>query len=136
MAAGERAGVPTAVWVTAGFFALGGLLHLAATIHDLPRPLALWPLWGAAGRALLNALLAWGLWRRIALCRSIAMVYCLAVLITDGVVLGLAFGHAPVRFPDAVVWESLYEVPSCALLFPFLRSPRASALFPRPLIGG
>jgi hypothetical protein len=133
---GERQGVPTGVWATAGFFALGGLLHLAAAVHGLPRPLAFWPLWGAVGRALLSALLAWGLWRRIALCRSIAMVYCLAVLTTDAVVLGLAFAHAPVRFPDSVVWESLYEVPSCALLFPYLRSSRASALFPRPLFGG
>jgi hypothetical protein len=83
----------------------------------------------------LSLLLAWGLWRRIALCRSIALVYCLAVLTTDAVVLGLAFAHAPVQFPDSIVWESLYEVPSCALLFPYLRSSRASALFARPLIG-
>jgi hypothetical protein len=131
----ERRAVPAGVWITAGFFAAGGLLHLGATLHELPRPLALWAVWGAVGRALLNLLLAWGLWRRIALCRSIAMVYCLAVLTTDAVVLGLAFAHAPVRFPDSIVWESLYEVPSCALLLPYLRSSRASALFPRPLIG-
>ncbi len=131
-----RAPVPTGVWITAGFFAAGGALHLGAALHDLPHPLAFWSLWGAVGRALLNLLLAWGLWRRIALCRSIAMVYCLAVLTTDAIVLGMAFAHAPVRFPDSVVWESLYEVPSCALLFPYLRSARASALFPRPLIGG
>jgi hypothetical protein len=124
------------VWVTSGFFAVSAVLSFAMTLHDLPRPLVLWTLWGAAGRALLNLLLAWGLWRRIALCRSVAMVYCLAVLATDVVVLGLAFAHAPVRFPDSIVWESLYEVPSCALLFPYLRSPRASVLFPRPLIGG
>jgi hypothetical protein len=130
----RRGSVPTGVWITAGFFVAGGLLHLGAALHDLPRPLALWALWGALGRALLSLLLAWGLWRRIALCRSIAMVYCLAVLTTDAIVLGLAFARAPVRFPDWVVWESLYEVPSCALLFPYLRSPRASALFPKPLI--
>ena len=131
-----RHGVPSGVWITAGFFAAGGLLHLGAALYELPRPLALWALWGAAGRALLNLLLAWGLWRRIAVCRSIAMVYCLAVLTTDAVVLGLAFAHAPLSFPESLVWESLYEVPSCALLFPYLRSPRASTLFPRPLIGG
>jgi hypothetical protein len=132
----DRQEVPTGVWVTAAFFAAGGLLHLGVTLHDLPRPLALWAVWGAVGRALLNVLLAWGLWRRIALCRSVAMVYCLAVLTTDLVLLGLAFARAPVRFPDSVVWESLYEVPSCALLLPYLRSSRAAALFPRPLIGG
>ena len=132
----DRQAVPTGVWVTAGFFAAGGVLHLGVALHDLPRPLALWAVWGAVGRALLSMLLAWGLWRRIALCRSVAMVYCLAVLTTDLVVLGLAFARAPVRFPDAVVWESLYEVPSCALLLPYLRSSRAAALFPRSLIGG
>jgi hypothetical protein len=135
MAMDERGGVPAGVWWTAGFFAAGGVLHLVVTLHDLPRPLAWWAVWGAVGRTLLNLLLAWGLWRRIALCRSIAMVYCLVVLTTDAVVLGLAFAHAPLRFPDSIVWESFYEVPSCALLFPYLRSPRASALFPRPLIG-
>ena len=62
------------------------------------------------------------------------MVYCLAVLTTDAIVLAMAFAHAPVPFPDSIVWESFYEVPSCALLFPYLRSARASALFPRPLI--
>jgi hypothetical protein len=133
---GERHGVPAGVWVSSGFFALGGLLQLLGALHDMPRPVAFWPLWGAVGRVLLSWLLAWGLWRRIALCRSIAMVYCLAVVVTDAVVLAMAFAHAPVRFPDAVVWESLYEVPSCLLLFPYLRSPRASALFPRPLFGG
>ena len=49
--------------------------------------------------------------------------------------ISVAKGSAPVRFPDSIVWESLYEVPSCALLLPYLRSSRASALFPRPLIG-
>src|SRR5215470_12495190 len=131
----ERPRVPAGVWITAGCFATGGLLNLGITLHELPRPLVLWELWGAAGRMLLNLLLAWGLWRRIALCRSVAMVYCLAVLTTDAFVLGMAYAHAPVRFPESVIWESLYEVPSCVLLFPYLRSPRASALFPRPLFG-
>lgn len=131
-----RSPVPAGVWIAAGFFAAGGALHLGAALHDLPRPPGLWALWDAVGCALLNVLLAWGLWRRIALCRSIAMVYCLAVLTTYVVVLGLALSHAPVLFPDSIVWESLFEVPSCALLLPYLRSARASALFPRPLIGG
>jgi hypothetical protein len=128
--------VPTGVWATTGFFVGAGLLGLAIRLNEMPRPLALWGLWGAIGRALLSLLLAWGLWRRMAVCRSVAMVYCLAVLTTDLVVLGMAFAHAPVSFPESVIWESLYEVPSCALLFPFLRSSKASALFPRPLIGG
>ena len=132
----DRGAVPTGVWVAAGFFAAGAALHLGATMHDLPRPVSLWAAWGAVGRALLNLLLAWGLWRRIAICRSIAIVYCLAVLTTDAVALGLAFAHAPIHVPDSIVWESLYEVPSCALLFPYLRSARVSALLPRPLIGG
>jgi hypothetical protein len=124
---------PLGVRVTAGFFALGGLIEIVLGLAEAPRPLTFWPAWEAVGRSLLYVILAAGLWRRIALCRSIAMVYCLAALATHAVVLALAFAHAPVRFPTSVFVHSLYEVPSCALLLPYLRSPRASALFPRPL---
>ncbi len=124
---------PLGVRVTAGFFALGGLIEIVLGLAEAPRPLTFWPVWEALGRSLLYVILAAGLWRRIALCRSIAMVYCLAALATHAVVLALAFAHAPVRFPTSVFVHSLYEVPSCALLFSYLRSPRASALFPRPL---
>jgi hypothetical protein len=127
---------PIGVWVTAGFFALGGVLEIVLAGVELPRPLPFWPAWDALGRSLLYLILAAGLWRRIALCRSIAMVYCLAALATHAFVLVLAFGQAPVRFPTSVFVHSLYEVPSCALLFPYLRSPRAAVLFPRPLFGG
>jgi hypothetical protein len=124
---------PPGVRVTAGFFALGGLIEIVLGLAEAPRPLTFWPVWEVLGRSLLYVILAAGLWRRIALCRSIAMVYCLAALATHAVVLALAFAHAPVRFPTSVFVHSLYEVPSCALLFPYLRSTRASALFPRPL---
>jgi hypothetical protein len=124
---------PLGVRVTAGFFALGGLIEIVLGLAEAPRPLTFWPAWEAVGRSLLYVILAAGLWRRIALCRSIAMVYCLAALATHAVVLALAFAHAPVRFPTSVFVHSLYEIPSCALLLPYLRSPRASALFPRPL---
>ena len=126
---------PAGVWVSSGFFAVGGLLDVFLGVIELPQPAPFWPLWEALGRSLLYLIVAVGLWRRIALCRSIAMVYCLAALATHGFVLALAFAHAPVRFPTSVFIHSLYEVPSCALLFPYLRSPRASALFPRPLFG-
>lgn len=127
---------PVGVWVTAGFFALGGLLEIVLGLSELPRPVTFWPVWEALGRSLLYLILAAGLWRRIALCRSIAMVYCLAALATHAFVLALAFADAPVRFPTSVFVHSLYEVPSCVLLFPYLRSPRAAVLFPRPLFGG
>ena len=126
---------PVGVWVTAGFFALGGLIEIVLALWELPRPLPFWPAWEALGRSLLYLILAAGLWRRIALCRSIAMVYCLAALATHAFVLVLAFAQAPVRFPTSVFVHSLYEVPSCALLFPYLRSSRAAVLFPRPLFG-
>jgi hypothetical protein len=129
------AAVPRGVWVTAGFFFVSGIVEFGATAWET-RPLAFWPLWDAFFRGALHVLLAWGLLRRIAICRSIAMVYCLAMLTTYGVVLGLAFAQAPgVSFPDSVKLQSLIQVPSCALLLPFLRSPRASQLFPRPLFG-
>jgi hypothetical protein len=47
----------------------------------------------------------------------------------------MALLQAPVVFPDSVKLQSLLQVPSCALLLPFLRSPRAGELFPRPLFG-
>jgi hypothetical protein len=127
---------PAGVWVSSAFFAVGGVLEIVLGLLETPRPLSFWSLWEALGRSLLYLIVAAGLWRRIALCRSIAMVYCLAALATHAFVLALAFAHAPVRFPTSVFVHSLYEVPSCALLFPYLRSPRASALFPRPLFGG
>jgi hypothetical protein len=123
---------PTAVRVTAAFFAASGLLELLGALLET-RPLHFWPLWDAFFRGAAHGLLAYGLWRRIALCRSIAIVYCIAALLTYGAVLALAFAQAPIRFPDSVKLESLFQVPSCALLLPFLRSPRAALLFPRPL---
>jgi hypothetical protein len=127
--------MPRGVWVPASFFALSGALGLFLNLHEAPRPIPFTTLWQATGIFLLEVLLAWGLWRRIALCRSVAMVYCLAVIVTDLSALALAWAHAPLRFPPSVVVLSVFQVPSCLLLFPFLRSPAASALFPRPLFG-
>jgi hypothetical protein len=125
---------PRGVWVASGFFVISGLVEIGAAVYET-RPLAFWPLWDAFFRGVLHFFLAWGLWRRIAFCRSVAMVYCLAMLTTYSVVLAMALLQAPVAFPDSVKLQSLLQVPSCALLLPFLRSPRASQLFPRPLFG-
>jgi hypothetical protein len=81
------------------FFAVSGLVDLGLTLAELPRPLAFWPVWQALGRGLLYGLLAFGLFRRLALCRSLAMVYCLASLVTYGAVLALAIAQAPFAFP-------------------------------------
>jgi hypothetical protein len=123
------------VFVASAFFALSGLLHLGLSLWEMPRPLAFWPVWEAVGRTLFHLLLAAGLRQRLAVCRTIALVYCLAALVTYPATLALAFAHAPVEFPPSVVGGSLFEVPSCALLFPYLRSPAAARLFPRPLFG-
>ena len=128
-------GVPKGVWVPVAFFVGGGVLELALAAYELPRPWPFWPLWEALGRALLHFLVAFGLWQRIAICRSIAMVYCLAIVPTYAAALALAYLDAPFRFPPSVVLQSLYQVPSCLLLFPFLRSSQASLLFTRPLLG-
>jgi len=127
---------PRGIWLSAGFFALSGILEIGLGVADAPRPLTFWPLWEALGRGLLCLLLAAGLWSRLALCRSIAMVYCLAVLTTYAVVIGMALLQAPVQFPLSVRVLSVFQVPSCALLFPFFRSSEASRLFRRPLLGG
>jgi hypothetical protein len=126
---------PTGVWVASAFFAIAGVLEVGLAVWEAPHPMPLATLWEASGRGLLHLLLAWGLWRRIALCRSVAMVYCLAMLVTYAAVLLLA-AQAPVRFPTSVIVKSVYEVPSCALLLPYLRSAEASLLFRRPLFGG
>ena len=128
-------GVPKGVWVPAAFFAGGGVLEIALAAWEAPRPWTFWPLWDAVGRALMHFLLAFGLWRRIAVCRSIAMVYCLAVVPTYVAALVLAYADAPFRFPPSIVLQSLYQVPSCLLLFPFLRSDHAGVLYTRPLVG-
>lgn len=126
---------PRGVWLSAGFFVASGLLEIATSLVEMPRPLAFWPVWEALGRGLMSILLAAGLWSRIALCRSLALVYCLATLVTCGVALGLAATHAPLRFPPSLVLGSLFQVPSCVVLLPFLRSSEAARLFPRPLLG-
>jgi hypothetical protein len=125
---------PTGVWISAGFFALAGVLEVALALVDGPTPPRFWPVWEAVGRGLLHGLVAWGLWERIALCRTIAMVYCLAALVTYLIAVCLALAGAPLQFPTSVVLQSLYQVPSCALLLPYLRSPRAAELFVRPLL--
>lgn len=124
---------PRGVALSAGFFGLAGILEVALAVATTPGPIAFWPLWEAAGRGTLHLLVAAGLLKRIAICRSVAMVYCLASLATYAVVLALALGHAPLRYPPALVLQSLYEVPSCAVLLPYLRSRQASLLFTRPL---
>lgn len=121
------------VLLSAAFFGGAGALDLAVVLLARPAPPGFWPLWEALGRATLHWLVAAGLLRRIALCRTAAMVYCIASLTTYAAVLALALGHAPFVYPAAVVFQSLYEVPSCALLLPYLRSRPASLLFTRPL---
>jgi hypothetical protein len=116
------------------FFALSGALEIVLAFADAPRP-GIGALWEALGRALLHGLLAAGLWRGYALCRTLAFVYSLAALVTYAVVLALALLGAPARFPPSVVVQSLVQVPSCALLVPWLRSPAAARAFPRPLLG-
>src|SRR5688500_2264771 len=74
-------GIPAGVAVPAAFFAVAGLLDFALGVRELPSPLPFWRFWEALGQLVAHVLLAAGLWRRIALCRSIALVYCLASLV-------------------------------------------------------
>lgn len=129
----EDGPLPRGVLLPAAFFAVAGLLELALGIAMAPAPTSFWRLWEALGRGTLHVLVAAGLLKRIAVCRSIAMIYCLASLTTYGIVLALALGHAPFHYPPGMVVQSLYEVPLSAVLFPFLRSRQASVLFTRPL---
>lgn len=126
---------PAGLLAACTFFAVAGLLELALSLWELPRPWAFWAAWEALGRSLFHFVLAWGLWNRIALCRTIALVYCLAAIVLYVAVLALALGGAPLRYPTSLVIQSLYQVPSSVLLFAYLRSPRAGAVFTRPLFG-
>jgi hypothetical protein len=124
----------SAALLAIAFFALSGALEIVLAFADAPRP-SFEALWEAVGQALLHGLLAAGLWHGYALCRTLALVYGLAALVTYAVVLALAVGGASIRFPPSVVVQSLLQVPSCALLVPWLRSPAAERAFPRPLFG-
>lgn len=126
-------GRPRAVWAAAVFFLGAGLLEILLGLREVPKPPSFWPIWETLGRGLLHILLALGLWNRLTLGRRVALVYCIAVLLTYAAVLGLALFRAPVDFPDSVIWQSLYQIPSCALLIPYLRSPEAEITFVRPL---
>jgi hypothetical protein len=116
------------------FFVSNGFADVVLTLGELPRPFAFWGVWQALGSGLLYVLLALGLWQRFALCRSVAMVYCLASLVTYAAVLAMALAQAPFAFPRSVFFSSLFEVPSCALLLPYLRSAEAALFFRRPLL--
>lgn len=125
-----------AVWLPAAFFASSGLLELGLQAWEAPRPLTFWPLWQGLGHALLGLLLAAGLLRRIALCRTLALVYCLAALVTWPIVVAFALAGAPFTFGRGLIVRSLFEFPACGAMWPFLRSPRAAALFDQPLLRG
>jgi hypothetical protein len=120
-----------AVVLAVAFFAASAVLEVALAFVDTPRPGVL-GLWEALGRGVLPALLAAGLWRGFSFCRTVALVYALAALLTYAVVLALALAGAAVRFPPSVVVQSLLQVPSCAVLVPWLRSPAAARAFPGP----
>lgn len=125
---------PAAAALAVVFFSISSVLEVGLAFADTGRPDFV-AIWEAAGRAVLPALLAAGLWRGFALCRTLAWVYCLAALVTYAVVLALALAGASARFPPSVVVQSLVQIPSCSLLLPWLRSPAAARAFPRPLLG-
>jgi hypothetical protein len=132
MAPDSRPFPPAAGWCIA-FFLASGALELLLPMLD--GGAAGRSPWDATGQALLHWLLAAGLWQRFRLCQLLALVYCLAALVTYGVTLGLALAGAPVRAPLSLVVMSLFQVPSCAVLLPWLRSGHARAAFPRRLRG-
>jgi hypothetical protein len=127
------AGRSRAVWAATAFFLGAGLLEIVLGVREIPEPLSFWPVWETLGRGLLHLVLALGIWNRLALGRQAALVYCVAVLLTYAAVLGLALMRAPIDFPESVVWQSLFQIPSCALLIPYLRSSEAEVTFTRPL---
>ena len=74
---------PHGVWLSAAFFAVSGVLEIALALHDAPTPLPFTAAWQAAGAGLLHFLVAWGLWRRIAVCRSVGDAWACAEPMDD-----------------------------------------------------
>jgi hypothetical protein len=123
---------PRGVVIPTAFFVASGLLDGALSAMAA-RPVDLDTAWTIVGRSLMSLIVAFGLWQRMALCRTIALVYCLASVTTYVAALALALAREPLAFPMTVVVGSAFEVPSCVLLFLYLRSPRAAALYDRPV---
>ncbi|HET7295308.1 MAG TPA: hypothetical protein VFM88_23015 [Vicinamibacteria bacterium] len=126
---------PAGLYWSAAFFVAAGLMEVALPLLTDPGSRSFVRLWEATGKATLDFLVALGLWKRVALVRSVAMVYCLGAVAAYTAALAFAWSGAPFRYPQALVIASLFEVPSCALLYPWLRSPAAGAVFTRPLLG-
>jgi hypothetical protein len=117
------------VWAASGFFALCALLEIGAAALA-PSP-GFWDLWDASGRSLLYVFVAAGLFRRIWFFRLLAAVYCVVILLTYAAVIVLAYSRTRAVFPTSLIVRSLFEIPSAALLLPYLRSSGASATFSR-----
>jgi hypothetical protein len=122
----------TGVWISAAFFVVCGFLELGCAAFEI-RPLSFWPAWEALGRSVPYFLLALGLWRRSALCRVTAIIYCLAAITTYVIILGLALSRAQLHYTASIVVQSAFQVPSSVLLIVYLRSNRAADVFIRPL---
>jgi hypothetical protein len=124
---------PPGVWLPAIFFAAAGLLDFGLTVFASSRPPDFDLAWTASGRTLLNVLLAYGLWRRLGLCRSIAVAYCLGTIAAYSIAILLAIAQQPLSYPPRIVIGSAFEVPLCVLIFRHLRSPEGAGLFSKPL---
>ena len=124
---------PRGAVIPAAFFLASGLLDGVLSLSTATQPLGFDTVWTVTGRCLMNVVLAYGLWRRIALCRSIALVYCLATVITYAFALAFAYAREPLHYSTALIVGSAFEVPSCVLLFAYLRSSEAGTVFVRPV---
>lgn len=120
--------------MAAAFFAASGALHFVTSVFLIEGAPSFAAVWEALGNALLHLLVAAGLWRRLAVCRWVALVYCLAALFTYLTALGLAVAGQPLSYPPSVVVQSIFQIPSCALLLGYLRSEQGSGDFPRALL--
>ena len=124
---------PRGALISAAFFFVSGILDSVLNLLHVGNGVDFTTAWTIVGRGLMSVIVGYGLWHRVALCRSIALIYCLASVVTYSAALALAFSRQPLHFPPAVVVGSAFEVPSCVVLFMYLRSREAATLFVRPL---
>jgi hypothetical protein len=124
---------PAGVWLPAAFFVAAGVLDFVLSVFAAGHPASFDDAWTAAGRTMMNVVLAFGLWNRVWLSRTVAIVYCLGAISVYTLAILLAVTHQPLSYPPSIVIGSAFEVPLCVVVYRHLRTRHAAELFSQDL---